>query len=295
MIKTKLPYYLSPGADESMCSWLIRLAHKYHNNVPSFFKILGINEKLNLDFDLEINSLILIESGIVKNKDVIIPKTLSEKIIGIQHYNYINPWLISRNRQQLCPKCLKKYGYFKVSWRLAIIFGCPICKILLIDQCSKCDHSLSSTKANIFNGKATRKISFYHCHFCGFDLRKSRSKTLSQNQLDSIIKLNSFYEKLPESQYSLEAYLFFTEFLAKNYTLNKDVKKSLGIYSFPSLNFNDLSPLNRSILLAKADVLVKDFPISVHRINHSLKMTGKDWFSKKYSKTNWTEKYRLLF
>lgn len=124
-----VPYILVPGHDESVSSWLVRLARKHYCNVNDFCTHYGISELLKSDIDL-ISDLSLLRGTLPTEAKV--PNQLVQKISNFQWSNGRSNWLIEPNKSgsvqfnsftKLCISCLKKKDTTDLngSWNCSLV------------------------------------------------------------------------------------------------------------------------------------------------------------------------------
>lgn len=214
-INRAIPYYLVPSHDESVSSWMVRLARKHYCSVNDFCVHYGISELLKSDVDL-LSDLSGLKS--ILPEDAKIPNQLIRKIPNFQWANGRSNWLIAPNKSgsvqfnsftKLCISCLRKKGYYQLKWKLELIEGCTECNCYLIEKCPKCKNPISPIKSDIRYPVKLGIDPIYCCWFCEFDFRKARVKYLNKITIDRMIKLNRAYEEDPTN-------LRYLEFLCSN-------------------------------------------------------------------------------
>lgn len=210
-INRTIPYYLVPSHDESVSSWMARLARKHYCSVHDFFVHYGISKLLKSDVDL-LSDL----SGLkcILPEDAKIPNQLIQKIPNFQWTNGRSDWLIAPNKSgsiqfnsftKLCISCLRKKGYYQLKWKLELIEGCTECNCYLIEKCPKCKNFISPIKSD-FRFPVNLNINpIFCCWFCEFDFRKARVKKMEESELEGMIKINRAYEEDPTNMRFLES------------------------------------------------------------------------------------------
>jgi hypothetical protein len=121
---------------------------------------------------------------------------------------------VKRFGLQACPQCLASDDkpYFRCSWRLAFVIGCPKHKTSLIDRCLRCGEPIQF----LLNASSTARAAIgcmTICHKCGFDLRNATSATHIapeligfQEHLSDVLRLG--YIEV-EGLGNIEAYNYF--------------------------------------------------------------------------------------
>lgn len=166
-----------PKADESLTSWLIRLAHANGLSLRDFIR--GIYERagaLTRDFDFVDDpaffSVLAAGSGAPADQIAALSLATLEQHLQLGHdpqlswiYLRGHPRLLHRSYwQQVCPDCLGEgLGYFRRAWRFAFATCCPQHHVVLIDRCPRCSAALVATRGRPPNNP------FRTCHKCGAD------------------------------------------------------------------------------------------------------------------------------
>lgn len=189
-----------------MSSWLIRLAKAYHQKLHTFCVLRWGRTKQIWTRDIDKFGSVDIENSLSENCSVPIDRvrdTLLRRYEGYlyEHHNpngntlFILPLgIFHRTRHgfgiQFCPDCLASddQPYVRKSWRLAISVVCTKHRRILADRCPKCKrpfvpHRLELGERNNYTARP-----LYICHNCGFDLRRSPSKTVPPSQLNRLVR-----------------------------------------------------------------------------------------------------------
>ena len=148
------------GEDELLSSYISRLIHHLGCPAHTFCRqVLNAPNALRKDIDLYSNQAIeekLRPFGFKHHKP------LSERLKWVrvnakfvpQSPDVLNINFLGTARlkfgQQFCPECMKQDGYFKWSWRLAIVPICTIHGVILRDRCPHCQQPIMSAKASSF-------------------------------------------------------------------------------------------------------------------------------------------------
>lgn len=213
-----IPYLLMPARDESMSSWLVRLARKHYCTVNDFCAFYGISDLLKSDLDLITD---LSELFKILPDEARVPDQLVQKIPSFQWRKGRSNWLIEPNKSgsvqlnsftKLCISCLRKKGYYQLKWKLELFVGCVECYCYLIEKCPKCKNPISTIKSDFRYPVKLGIDPIYCCWFCEFDFRKARIKKVGERELDSLMKVNQAYDEDPPNL----RYLEFLQGLKKN-------------------------------------------------------------------------------
>lgn len=185
-----------PEKDELFSSWLVRVSAANGAKVHTFTKSACPRDTFwTRDVDRTISSEALATfaglAGI--DEEQLFATTLRsyEGILFERHNMYGNTLLIlplgiyhrirSEHGLQYCPVCLDEHGYFRKSWRLAVITICREHLVRLRDGCWHCRapvllHRSEQGMRGLFD--ATMR---YKCFECGSDLRRGRFQRTSWN------------------------------------------------------------------------------------------------------------------
>jgi hypothetical protein len=205
-----IPFLLVPAHDESVSSWLVRLARKHYCNVHDFCEYYCISHILKSDIDL-MSDLSCLQWIIPSN--IKIPNQLIQKISDLHWKNGRSDWLVEPNKSgsarsnsftKLCVSCLRKNGYYQLKWKLELVEGCSICSCLLIYVCPKCKKPISPLKADFKYSINLNIDPIYCCWFCEFDLRKARIKKSDSDLNNKINLVHRAYEEEPINRRFLE-------------------------------------------------------------------------------------------
>jgi len=181
-----------PYPDELLSSWLTRIAHSYYIAPKELFSKHLSSYKLYLR-DLDIlalppEALRLLSYLTQTSERTITNIQLQTHVLGIiQEFiaqNGKNRWImpssgltdLTKRRSsclRICPICMKEKSYFPISSKFLFITTCTKHHVYLIDRCPKCSSPILPIKTS-----PPKKI--YDCNRCGFDLRKSRMISASE-------------------------------------------------------------------------------------------------------------------
>jgi hypothetical protein len=135
-----------------------------------------------------------------------LPTSLKNKISNFTWIKGRSQWLIDPNRKgsalfnsytKFCAECLKNKGYFQIKWKFNLFHGCVECGTFLIDSCPKCKNVPSPLRSDYRFPIKENFNPLYYCWFCEFDLRKSKSKIMSQLELNELLKIDKAYKEWP--------------------------------------------------------------------------------------------------
>lgn len=182
----------APYPYELLSSWLTRVSHSYYISPKELFSKHLSSHRLYLrDLDvltLSPEALHLLSYLTQTSEKTITNMQLQTHVLGIIQksiaQNSRNKWIIpssgltdlTKRRSsclRICPTCMKEKPYFPISSKFLFITTCTKHQVYLIDRCPQCSAAILSIKTS-----PPKKI--YDCNRCGFDLRKSRMISASE-------------------------------------------------------------------------------------------------------------------
>lgn len=205
---------IEPYPDESFSSWLIRLSRLHYCNAKNFCSFYGLESLLKSPLDIHGDVSLI---GLRLNLATKLPVILSDKIHDFTWYRGRSKWLYGSNRKgqavlnsysKFCVNCLKTKGYYQLKWKLDLFNGCPECRCYLIETCPKCKQEPSLLKADLKFHIKHNLNPFFHCWYCEYDLRKSKTSEMSLDDYNLLLKINRSYEENPVNL----RYLTFLQF-----------------------------------------------------------------------------------
>lgn len=122
-----LPIFLEPLPDESLYSWLVRVAQKNMSSLPIMSELSlssGLRNKMQI-IDLSLPDVflqtILDKTGLNKEKIINLTTEKWKDIFPREFSKYI-----FTSSSKFCPLCLNEevFPYLKLEWRLKIIHTC---------------------------------------------------------------------------------------------------------------------------------------------------------------------------
>lgn len=192
-------FHVVPYDNETLSSWLIRIAIKHHTFSYALFSHTTYKRGF-YKHDLELYNL---PTDFVEQLAILggisIERVLQMTLRGIasnieeEHRSQFarHSWFITMGQEKkhgyrFCPACLREDAYYRKDWRMLFVNICPEHKVYLLHQCPKC-------KSPVVPDNFDKEKQIYQCFKCGFDLRKSSKgdmakdrELLSQLSLQSI-------------------------------------------------------------------------------------------------------------
>lgn len=187
-----LPIHPQPRADESLSSWMARLAFGNGFPLKAFFQGVLLYPHLiwRSDIDADLHPGLLDRLSLVTDQ---VPDSLQR--MTLQHWGEAafrreivfgrTPWILPIGRfhrgksnvgMQFCPLCLAgdEVPYFRIYWRMLLLAVCPVHHCPLEDRCSCCGEPVVYHQYGRRNFSAFSALAdIVRCHRCGFDLRVS--------------------------------------------------------------------------------------------------------------------------
>lgn len=139
---------LEPG--ESLSSFLIRLAEA--NGIKQRADLAALIAQGNSDLmsrnpDFPLPTLVDLQAVSDLDEDVLMSATfanLGKKFINPLTSDRLERFLFGSLRRDLCfcPMCVKHFGYYRLTWRFRVQFGCCVHQIALEERCHRCNRRL---------------------------------------------------------------------------------------------------------------------------------------------------------
>lgn len=277
-----------PYADETLTSWLMRIALENYTNMTSLLS-QGPYKRgyARYDFDVfkfepKFYQWLSRKTGVSKERinnmtyhslEGYIEETVSP-MIGEQ-------WIVmlggsTKNGYRICPKCFAEASYYRKDWRILFINICEKHNVYLVNKCPRCEASISPKFLNELQ-------SVHQCHSCSFDLRKSSSINAAestyliiQKKLEKIAG-DGFYYALGRWHYSV-GYFDILHYLVL-YVLRHRLVDGLNNSSRPYLY--KVEPVIASKAIAKAYLLLENWPnvfrefCKEHKISNHFRLFDK--------------------
>ena len=161
--------------DESLNSWLLRIATKNKTSVKLFTRIFENSKRpSDFDFNLPNSDWNNIKKFIIKYKYAENPKNL-ETVFRHPYTSLANTIIHYKKNKifRFCPACLSNgTPYYRAKWRFSFTVLCKKHNCWLNSQCPNCRkeqeiHKLTKSKITEDNHPL-----FSHCIFCGYDFKK---------------------------------------------------------------------------------------------------------------------------
>ena len=185
--RPKLPVLVSPSPDETLTSWLVRLAaaNRTRTRVLGGW-LLGRPFEFNRDWDglagqsiwLPLSERTGTPVEVIEREHTFIPfaGVLFPRLRG----DCATPWILpsgtghsQRRAMQFCPPCLASGAYFRRRWRLSLLTVCSTHQCRLLDACPGCSAPIVFARTEVSQGFGF----IHHCYRCGFDLRAAPCPT----------------------------------------------------------------------------------------------------------------------
>ena len=218
----------TPLPQELFSSWFIRTAYAHQTHPHTFENLyLALPKKLfskDIDVSIDQDTMQCIEKKCRFTVD------LSQ--LTMQSYDtYLQERVIPNGQNKYittlryCPECLRedKVPYFRKTWKILFSTLCMEHHCFLHERCPKCMRSLDISKMY------KNKHPFTSCHYCGFDLKKTRRKPIPRSYMMYIEPTKTLMEILNKGYISLNG---------------------TPVYSF--YFFDALAQLSKTILIHKA-------------------------------------------
>lgn len=177
-----------PRADETMTSWLLRIAEAIGIPFQDLCRSAWLGRKvqqsnLNRCPSETIISALMVVTG--RGREAILATTLGS-LEGVMFQGALESrtqWVLPSPKgkgntglQQFCPECLAEdeKPYYRLSWQLAFVTGCPRhANRSLLDACPSCGHPLDPAHNEAPKVRNQPDLPITHCRKCKLDLREA--------------------------------------------------------------------------------------------------------------------------
>lgn len=277
--------YVPPFKEESLTSWIFRLANAHYCDLQTYFEGRVDPKLLRLtDFDLNPSQLLLQEISRftpIPSNDLRSFMLSNPKLSGFDKLmdRKFVPWLILPARKtvrsfglQICPLCLSKdkIAYHRIRWRMSLFFFCPECRVYLQDHCSVCDHPIVCFHPDIPKFKEDSLDALRFCFHCSNNLIGQSVPLSLKHEVvaDRVLDLMSGKANLP---CSIEDYLvalhYFTQRAFSEYQRQTDL--NYLIQTRDRSRFLEVDSILRADFIAKAFATFDEFPEIITRTKRS--------------------------
>ena len=206
MKNTKLPVHVTPGEDELLTSWMLRLVRKMQTKYHTFCEAFFPNESIDTrDIDLYSKQSLIDRLAELTYID---RSRFESMVFGGFNPNLsndnIHKWVLSRGNQHriernnyisFCPSCFKEdeEPFYRRSWRLIPMVLCTKHNTSLIDCCPSCNAPIRYLRLDIGRKEKILSHDICICSSCGFDFRKS--KVLEPEEDQFLIQFQQILKK----------------------------------------------------------------------------------------------------
>lgn len=179
-------YTVKPYDDETLSSWLIRIAQMNYTHLYALFSHSDFKRstyKNDLDLIPYSSGLYgwlseMTGVGIERIQNMSL-RTYEGFIQGKVTLHPKQPWIITMGQvkahgYRFCPECLKEHAYFRKEWRLLFTNACSLHNVYLSNRCDVCNAAVIPHLIDEHN-------TFVSCYRCGHDLRKNKSQKLDKH------------------------------------------------------------------------------------------------------------------
>lgn len=274
--------YTPPFKDESLTSWVYRLANAHFTDVKTYFVDRIESTVLNrTDFDTLKNISLLTEltrATPLSTKELIVLTLCRQELVPFKTLldRRFIPWLLPRSNKhlksfglQICPSCWSKesVAYHRIQWRLSLFFFCSKCGVYLLDHCPSCQNPIVYIQMSNLRFVEDPLDLNRRCFHCSSDLSLFKAIPLSQKDSETAKRVLGLFESTKNLPCSPEDYLVvlhyftqraFSEYLRQNNRLYPIQKRDRS-------RFLEVNSAIRADLIAKAFEMFDDFPEIIER------------------------------
>lgn len=314
------PAHPKPLPDELLSSWMVRIAGAHGLKLHTFASAIWPGVAIwNRDIDRSAPEPVLRELALrtatpyervaamtLRAYESYAFETLADNApmllpVGIYH----------RTRrlfgQQCCVKCLAEDAapYFRRKWRLAFITICTRHQIQLIDRCPSCSAPIVFIRSEIGERGRFNALRMTRCHSCGRSILRSRERWFPANA--TLVQTTRFLEHAVDegtvamAGAPIYSHLFFAGLrslmqlcLSRGFGQQIDAELRTA-YRLPAkpiapasgLTTEYLSTKERSLLVALAGLLLKDWPHRFLAMAETVGLTASTVLAKGPTPPHW--------
>lgn len=201
-----LPVNLPPQRDETLTSWILRLAAAHGLTGRAFLRII-LGRKTEANRDWEGVAAKAIVGGLAaktgRSPDALLRDHTLFGYAGVcfeRVTSGVNRWVLARqivgvhcHRPWIgyCPACLAQAAYFRRSWRLSALTACADHGLRLLMSCPRCRASVNYHRYEIGRHPSEPAQLLCACHACRFDLREAEPEHVSEDERAQARKMAS--------------------------------------------------------------------------------------------------------
>ncbi|MBA2939826.1 TniQ family protein [Paenibacillus sp. CGMCC 1.16610] len=231
----KLPVRKKIIFDESIDSFIRRLADANHIETSSFFAMIGISkntfkERINNNCLQRLSELSGVEVEKLRKLTFLDIFEGNNKEID----NLVKMKGVYLLKAKICPKCVQEYKYIRKVWAIGLYTVCHIHNILMVEKCPSCNGTLYSNFDSMTECK------------CGYKLTKGDSKEIEFRSLEKFL-----YNKLLGFNTEIECFnsLSFSNCLYILIVFSTIVNKLSfsGTVKFTSVENNDIEVFQKAM------------------------------------------------
>lgn len=212
----QVPVRLPPDEDETLTSWVLRLAWAHSMPVTGFVsEVCGKAIGQNQDWDGAVAARLI--AGLSASTGARADELRSNQtLLGLEGRLFGNVgagptrWVLPRRSigpychrpwMQFCPQCLKESQHFRRSWRLSLRTACPTHAVRLENRCPSCRGVVNYFRATLRSRPGAKNAPLALCDTCEFDLRVhpgepvGPSEVRRNEQIDGLVSEGEFVSR----------------------------------------------------------------------------------------------------
>lgn len=239
-----LPILLTPIEDESMVSFLNRLAKRnHHDSIQQCFPTVELTYK-NVTTNIFSDRQLRVIRKAIGGKEIALRKMTNNSFAGFSE-------LLVKRSVKYCPHCIQKRPYMKAQWCYRLTCVCLEHQVYLLDHCARCRRRV--TLSSLMEGRCVR---------CHFQLARARANPVL---LDAIYQSQAEIYNWQAEEHPALGHLDrpqYEQLLVTSFGfltgLKSSVPNSDKILRLEKRTLTDIEALAE--LIANAHLLYKEFP-----------------------------------
>lgn len=179
---------------------------------------------------------------------------------------------------QFCPSCLRsKNPYFKLDWKVNLIYGCDLCKCYLASKCSYCSNPHQLMKIELMRqNERFSKVS--DCSFCNVPLSQTKVNRLEEQELNTLSWIKKIIGLTHQpSPVKASLLIDLSALLCSSSQVGLACREYFNIIQLSSNCFYLLEPKEKANLIYIVMVWIDNFYVITTEINQQHSISRRYW------------------